>query len=143
MGQPLGLLRRALPFISVAVVVAVAYDGWIFYSRWKSARDGERSRQEEEIRRDRQTIDLIGGTDFRIINFYAAPQAIHRGQQTQLCFGVFAAKKVRIEPAVGEVQPAVNNCLQVSPVKDTEYKLTADDGSGHTLTKDVQVAVRP
>ena len=135
------MLRRALPFVSIAVLAAVAYDGWIFYGRWSSAREGERQRQSAEQQRDRQTIEMLGGTSFRIINFYAAPQEIRRGGQGQLCFGVYGAKTVRIEPGIGAVHPALSYCLQVEPRKDTEYKLTAEDGEGHTVTASASVKV--
>jgi hypothetical protein len=135
------LIRRILPLVSIAVLAAVIYDGWIFYSRWRSAREGEQARQAEEARRARETLDLIGGTDFRIINFYADPQAIPRGSQTKICFGVYGAKRVRIEPTVGDLHPAVSYCLQVATRTDTAYKLIAEDGTGHTATASLVIRV--
>src|ERR1035438_10228125 len=113
MRDSIRLLRRALPLVSVAVIAAVAYDGWIFYSRWSSARETGQAGQAEGARLPRQTLDLIGGTDFRIIDFYASPQVIRRGNQARICFGVYGAKRVRIEPAVGDLRPAASYCLQV------------------------------
>jgi hypothetical protein len=139
--EPVPLLRRVLPFVSIGVLMAVAYDGWIFYSRWSGAREADRARQAEEARRARQTLDLLGGTDFRIINFYAAPQVIRRGEQARICFGVYGAKRVRIEPAVGDVHPAVSDCLEVSPRQDTEYKLIAEDAAGHTASANLAIKV--
>jgi|SRR5450755_297065 len=141
MTNSIGLLRRLLPYISIAVLAAVLYDGWIFYSRWNAAREGERARQADESRRARQSVDLMGGTNFRIIQFYAAPSAIHRGEQSKLCFGVYGAKRVRIEPPVEELHPAISYCLQVAPREDTEYKLIAEDGTGHTATATVAIKV--
>jgi hypothetical protein len=135
------LIRRLLPWISIGVLAAVIYDGWTFYSRWRSARQGEQARQAEEARRARQTLDLIGGTDFRIINFYAAPQVIRRGQQATICFGVYGAKRVRMVPAVEDLHPAINDCLQVSPQQDTTYKLIAEDGAGHTASASLVITV--
>ncbi|HUD98215.1 MAG TPA: hypothetical protein VMR62_01480 [Bryobacteraceae bacterium] len=135
------LLRRALPLIAVAMLAAVAYDLWIFYSRWHSAREGERARQAEQARRDRETIEMLGGTDFRIINFYAVPQTIKQGSHARLCFGVYGAKRVSIEPEVGDLHPAVTDCLDVAPQKDTEYKLTAEDGAGHTVRASLSIKV--
>src|ERR1035438_4714706 len=134
MRDSIRLLRRALPLVSVAVIAAVAYDGWIFYSRWSSARETGQAGQAEGARLPRQTLDLIGGTDFRIIDFYASPQVIRRGNQARICFGVYGAKRVRIEPAVEDLHPAASYCLQVAPRKDTAYKLIAEDGAGHTAT---------
>jgi hypothetical protein len=141
MRDSIRLLRRALPLVSVVVIAAVAYDGWIFYSRWRSARDTGQARQAEEARRARQTIDRMGGTDFRIINFYAVPQTIPRGSQARICYGVYGAKRVRMEPAVEDLHPGVNYCLQVAPRKDTEYKLIAEDGAGHTATASLVIGV--
>jgi len=141
MPEPIRLLRRALPLVGIGVLAAVIYDGWIFYSRWSSARDAEHMRHAEEVRRARQTIDTIGGTDFRILNFYAVPRASRRGQQARICFGVFGAKRVRMEPAVAELHPAITDCLEVAPRQDTEYKLIAEDGAGHTATANLAIQV--
>ena len=81
------LLRRLLPFLSVAVLAAVVYDASIFYSRWSGARGAEQARKAEETRRARQAIDLLGGTDFRIINFYAVPQTVRHGGHALICYG--------------------------------------------------------
>ncbi len=135
------LLRRALPILSIGVLDAVMYDGWIFYSRWRSARAGEQARQAEETRRARQTIDLIGGTEFRITNFYAVPETVRAGKQATLCYGVYGARAVRMEPAVEDLHPAINNCVQVAPRKDTAYKLIAEDGAGHVATASLVVKV--
>ena len=37
------LLRRTLPYLTVAVIIAVAYDGRIFYSRWSYRRQAEKA----------------------------------------------------------------------------------------------------
>ena len=55
------LLRRALPFLTVMVLVAALYDGYIFYTRWQSGQDAERERQKAEADRDRRTIEMLGG----------------------------------------------------------------------------------
>jgi hypothetical protein len=141
MRESVGLIRRVLPWLTIGVLAAMLYDGWIFYSRWRSVREGAQARRDEEARRARQTLDLMGGTDFRIINFYAAPQAIRRGAQTKICFGVYGARRVRIEPAVGDLHPAMSYCLQVAPRKYTEYKLIAEDGAGHTATASLVIKV--
>jgi hypothetical protein len=139
--EPVGLLRRTLPLLGVAVLGAILYDGWIFYSRWRAARDGAEAEKAEEVRRARETIDLMGGTNFRIVSFYASPQSIHRGEHSDLCFGVYGAKTVRIEPEVGELHPALSNCLQVAPLKDTKYKLTAEDAAGRTTSATLTLKV--
>lgn len=111
------------------------YDGSIFYSRWSRERDAERTRAREEVERARRTLDLLGGDELRIMNFYAFPGVIGPGSHATICYGVTNAKKVRIQPPVGEVWPAVSHCLQVAPRKDTEYMLTAEDAAGHSVSQ--------
>lgn len=142
MPEPVRLLRRALPFLSVVVLAAVLYDGWIFYSRWRSAREAREAARNAEVERARQTIDLMGGTGFRIVNLYASPQAIRRGQRARICYGVYGAKSARMEPPVEGVRPVYNDCVEVAPRQDTVYKLIAEDGAGHTATANVAIQVR-
>lgn len=143
MPNTVGLIRRALPLVSVVVLAAVLYDGWILYSRWSAARQARLAGEQEEARRARQTIDLIGGTDFRIINFYASPQAISRGSHGKLCYGVYGAKRVRIEPRVEDLKPAISYCFEVAPRQTTEYKLIAEDDAGHTVSANLALKVAP
>jgi hypothetical protein len=128
------LLRKLLPFLTAALVAAVAYDAWFFYSRWRDARETVRRRQAEEASQAHRTLDMLGGGRLKILNFYANPASIRRGGHANLCYGVYGAKSVRMEPPVEVLHPAVAHCLQVSPSKSTEYELVAEDGSGHTAT---------
>ena len=84
----------------------------------------------------------MGGDRLKILNFYAPP-AIRRGQQALICYGTNAAERVRIEPDVEQLHPAVSHCFQVSPVRDTEYKLIAEDRAGHIVTQSLAIKVGP
>ena len=139
----LSLLRKGLPILSVAVLAAIAYDGWVFYSRWRDAREREQRSQAKEAEEARRTIDMLGGGQLKILNFYASPGAIRRGEHASICYGVYGAKSVRIEPPVKELYPAISYCLQVSPSKSTEYKLVAEDDSDHTATQSLMLRVAP
>jgi len=66
---------------------------------------------------------------------------LRRGEHTLLCYGVNDAKTVRLEPSVEEVWPSFTRCIQVSPRKDTEYKLTAEDAAGHSVSQSVTIRV--
>ncbi len=139
----ISLLRRLLPFLAVALAAAVLYDGWIFYSRWSSARRAEQARQEKEASDARKTIEMLGGDQLKILDFYASPGVVKRGDHTSLCFGVTGAKSVRLEPHVEDVHPALSYCMQVSPGADAEYKLIAEDAAGHRVSQSVAVKVVP
>jgi hypothetical protein len=135
------LLRRLLPFLAVALAAAVLYDGWIFYSRWSSARRAEQAQQEKEASDARKTIEMLGGDQLKILDFYVSPAVVNRGGHAVLCYGVNGAKTVRIEPHVEDVRPALSHCMQISPGADTEYKLTAADAAGHEVSQSVAVKV--
>lgn len=126
-------LRRFLPLLSVLLLAAVAYDGWIFYSRWQWRRDAERARANAEEARSRKAIDALGN-GLQIHNFYASPAVIHRGEPVNICYSVSGAATLRLDPPVAEVYPALSHCIQASPRQDTEFKLTATDSAGRTAT---------
>ncbi len=132
-----------LPFLTIGLLAAVAYDGWVFYSRWSYARQAERIRQEKEAVAARKALDMLGGGSLKVLSFYATPGAIRRGDHANLCFGVIGAQSVRMEPAIATLHPALSYCLQVSPARDTEYKLIAEDGAGRSATSTVTIRVIP
>src|SRR5579863_4714827 len=141
--QPRPLLRRALFFLSIIVCLGVLYDAYVFYSRWRSRQVVERESEKAEAERARRTLEMQGGDQLKILSFYASPPEIHQGGQSLICFGVNAAKSVRIEPPVEELHPALSRCFPVSPRRDTEYRLTAEDAAGHIVTASLTVRVIP
>jgi len=137
------LLRRSLPYLTVVIVIAAAYDGSIFYRRWRDARDGEKALATKEARDERRIVDVLGGDTLKILDFYATPPTIHSGQKALICYGVNAAEGVRLDPPVAQLHPAVSHCFQVAPGRNTEYKLTIADRAGHTLTQSLAIHVTP
>jgi len=127
--------------MSIIVIAIVLYDGWIFYSRWRRNRDLELAPTQQQADRARKTLDVLGGTELHIMNFYASPAVIPPGTQATICYGVMGAKKVRIDPPVEEVWPALSHCLQVTARRDTEYKLTAEDAAGHSVSQSLTLKV--
>lgn len=136
------LVRKALPYLTVALIIAAGYDAWVFGSRWNDARKGQKAAIRQQGEEGRREIELLGGDRLKILNFYASPPTIRRGDRSLLCYGVNAAERVRIEPAVEELHPAISHCLTVSPTKSTDYKLFAEDRGGHTVTASVTIQVR-
>ena len=137
------LLRRGLPYLTVVIVIAAVYDGSIFYSRWRYARDGEKALATKEAQDDRRVADALGGDSLKILNFYATPPTVHSGQKATICYGVNAAETVRLDPPVEQLHPALSHCFQVAPSRDTEYKLIIADRAGHTLTQSLAIKVLP
>ncbi len=140
-GPTVSLLRRILPFLTIALLAAVAYNVWVFYSRWSYARQAGRNQQEKEAADAGKALDRLGGGSLKILSFYTTPYIIRRGDHASLCFGVIGAQSVRMEPAIVTLHPALSYCLQVSPAKDTEYKLIAEDGAGHLATSTATIKV--
>ena len=137
----LTFLRRCLPWLGVMTLVALLYDGAIFYSRWSQARAGEREAARLQAEEARKTLQMIGSDELRIISFYASPGAIRSGGHASLCYGVNAAKEVRLDPPVADVWPSRTRCVQVAPRSDTTYTLTARDAGGHSLSQSVLLRV--
>ena len=138
----MGTLRKLLPLLTVALLGFAAYDGWFFYKRWSERRDAVRQQKAYEAEQARRTIDLLGGGELKILNFYASPPSIAPGAQANLCYGVYGATSVKVEPFVEELHPAVSHCFAAVPSRTTEYKLIAADASGHTASQTVTIQVK-
>ena len=139
----LHLIRKILPFTTVALILAAIYVGWMFFSRWQENRELQHKRAEAAVEDARDVVNTLGGNDLKILSLTLDRGFIRRGEKLQLCYGVMNAKKVKIEPSPREeTWPSTNRCVEVSPTRDTTYKLTAEDDAGHTLSASVQVKVQ-
>ncbi len=143
--EPKSALRNPLLYSSIAIGIALLYVGWIFFSRWQESRVIEQRRKEErtqkQLENDRAAVELLGGKELAIQMFYASPGAIHRGESTQLCYGVANAKTVKLEPQSNPVWPSFSRCVEVAPAKTTTYILTIEDASGNTKSQTLEVKV--
>jgi hypothetical protein len=140
--KPFSGYRNPRLYTSILLVAALAYAGWVLASRRREAREMEKRAKEQERAEATRTFEMLGGDRFEILNFYAVPGVIHRGDSGQLCYGVSNAKTVRLEPQTAEVWPSQARCVEVAPKKDTTYTLTAEDGHGNTRTSSLTVTVR-
>jgi hypothetical protein len=126
----------------VLLMVAAIYVAGVFYSRWQDNQAVTEREAAAQREKDQEAVDFMNGNRFDILNFYAAPGVIHRGDSTDLCYGVSNAKTVKLEPAVAEVWPSYSRCVRVSPRKNTSYTLTATDAAGHSKSSTVEIEVR-
>lgn len=130
-------------FSWIIVIIGVLVVAGIFYSRWQENRDIEEKAAAAKRAKAQELVEDFGGNDFKILNFYAAPGAIRRGDEAALCYGVSNAKTVTLEPKASEgVWPSLNRCLEVSPKKTTTYTLTASDAAGHKKTATLTLTVQ-
>lgn len=139
------LPRNPLLYSSALLVAALLGVVYVMLSRWLDARNSERQaaqqRAEKQREEDRLAVEQMGGKEFTILDFYASPQVIRRGESAQLCYGVSRAKSVKLEPETQAVWPSLARCVDVSPRKTTTYTLTIDNGSGRMKSATAEVEV--
>ena len=109
--------------------------------RWNGNRVMEERASETERSHDQKVFQAMGGDRFEILNFYAYPGVIQRGDSTTLCYSVSNAKSVTLEPQSNAVWPAFERCVSVSPKKTTTYTFTATDATGNKKTATAIVEV--
>ncbi|HLJ41137.1 MAG TPA: hypothetical protein VKT50_06590, partial [Candidatus Acidoferrales bacterium] len=80
--------RTILKFSWIVVLIAALIVAGIFYARWQENRDIEQKAADAKRARAQELVEDFGGNDFKILNFYAAPGAIRRGDEAALCYGV-------------------------------------------------------
>jgi hypothetical protein len=137
-------VSTSLKVTGLLVIIVAAYVGYIFWSR---AEEREAFAQRDAARKaaqaaaDQKAVQSLGGDQFKILNFYAYPAAIARGDSTQLCYGVSNAASVTLEPQSNAVWPAFSKCVTVSPKKTTDYTFTATDAAGHRQQAHATVSV--
>ena len=138
-------LKNPLLYSSILVGIILLFTVWTLFSRWQQNHAIERRAREEKSRQqaenDRVVLGRLGGKELAIQTFYASPGAIHKGESTQLCYGVANAKNVTLEPQPNAVWPSYARCVSVSPAKSTTYTLTISDAAGNSRTQSLQVTV--
>lgn len=141
--EPHPIIRKMLPYTTVAVVVAALYVGWTFFSRWQETREARRRAAEQQVAEARKTIEAYGNGRVKIMNFTISPAILPKGQTAQICYSVSNAKAVRIEPKPNDgVWPSLARCVEASPSKETTYTITATDTDGHTEQKSLTLQVQ-
>ncbi len=137
----MGLLRRLLPYTSIAVVLALAYAGWTLLSRRHTDHANEQAAQAQKAKADRKIVEADGDGHLKILTFYASPPVLKTGEKGLLCYGVANAKAVRIEPQIEAITPSLSRCIEVSPKVKTEYTLTAQDSAGQSERRSVAITL--
>jgi hypothetical protein len=129
--------------ILVTVGIAATYLTWVFVSRgigsdrWMRLHRGASSRENAAYNR------IYGGSDVKILQFYARDGNVTEDEKSVICYGVLNAKSVRIDPPVENVWPAVNRCIEVAPASETRYTLTAEGNDGRTVSESFVLGVKP
>jgi hypothetical protein len=128
--RPFLAMRKALPYTSVAVILALLYVAYVFYSRHAEQKNAEEQQVQKQQEDARKVNEAYGGDSLKILSFTAEAAVVHRGEPNQLCYSVANAQKVTIEPDVHDVPPSYSNCVKVTMTKDTDYTLTVTNAKG-------------
>ncbi len=133
---------KFLRYLTTATAaLALAYLTWTFVSRALSSGRWARKNQPTE-NGSAEFARVYGGSDVKILQFYARDGNIIEGTKSVICYGVLNAKSVRIEPGVDGVSPSLNRCVEVSAEKETRYTLTAESSDGRTVSESFVLGVR-
>src|SRR5437764_13704815 len=128
-------MRGVYRIFVAATALAMAYVGWVFVSRaigttrWESRRAPAASREAAEFNR------IYGGSEVKILQFYARDANIVEGGKSVICYGVLNAKSVRLDPSGDVVSPALNRCVEVRAERETRYTLTAEGADGRRVSE--------
>jgi hypothetical protein len=86
---------------------------------------------------------LPGPQRANILIFTARPGSIATRGPTSLCYAVSDAAQARIEPGIGQVDPASTlTCRRVTPLRTTTYELSATGRDGVPVSQSVVIVVR-
>ena len=104
--KPMSANRKLWLGFGAALLVVLAYVGWVFYSRWHENSEINQEVKTEQAQKEQKqaadTVESLGGSEFKIISFYATPGLIHPGDEVTMCYGASNAKSVSIDPPVGK-----------------------------------------
>ncbi len=139
--------RRALPYTSVAVVLALIYTGWVLWSRSERNQAIEQAASKRTGEADRKIVTDYGNGRLKILAVYPSPAVVHAGEKALLCYGVSNAQELRItaEPKSsapeGGVWPSLSRCVDIHPKVTSTYTLTAKDAAGTTASQTTTIKV--
>jgi hypothetical protein len=130
--------------LMAATVLAVLWCGWGLLER----REAQRAWEAERERAANPPLSaefnrIYGGSELKILQFYATGGGQYPGQRWSLCYGVLNAKSVRTDPPLPGLYPTLSKCVDVKPRTKTRYTLTAEDARGKTATASIVLPVRP
>jgi hypothetical protein len=126
----------------VVTALAVTYVAWVFVSRTAGTRRW--TREHTPPTAANAAFDRIyGGTDVRILQFYARESSITEGGKSVICYGVVNAKSVRMEPPLSGISPALNRCVEAAPARNTRYTLIAEGQDGRVVSESFVLGVVP
>ncbi|HTX35737.1 MAG TPA: hypothetical protein VME43_11980 [Bryobacteraceae bacterium] len=136
--------RLALLWWRVTLTLAVVYVGWTFLARYLAGEHWKQRQHSSATASQEAAFErTYGGTDLKILQFYARDGVVLEGRQTVICYGVVNARAVRLDPPVADVSPSLNRCIEAAPEHNTRYTLTAEGASGQAVSASFEIQVEP
>ena len=137
----LKVLRRAEIPLRVVAVIALAYLLYVFLARHSAEK--RFTGQPAAAGAATSAFDAAyGGTDVKILQFYARDGVLYEGKSTLICYGVVNAKSVTIDPPMQGIYASFNRCVEAAPKRDTTYVLTADGENGKSVSASFTIRVQ-
>ena len=137
------VLRKLYVYMWVAVAMAAMYSGWVMLSRHLGTPRRAAQPDAGRAAHDAELARVYGGTDVRILQFYAREGSVTEGNKSAICYSVVNAKSVRLEPPVQGVFPSFNRCVEIAPARDTRYTLIAEGADGRMVSESFILGVKP
>ena len=135
-------LKKILPYTTVALVIAILYVAYVFYSRHQSDVEAEaRIEAQKQEARERILHTVFGDGEIKFSQFTIDTQSLKRGETARLCYGVENATAVKLDPPVEQLKPTYLHCMDISPKVTTKYTITAEDGKGHSKSESLTLPV--
>lgn len=135
-------MSRLSRLFAFTTALAATYLAWVFIAR--AVRTSQWTREHSPSAAVNSEFDkTYGGSDVKILQFYAREGNVIEGSKSLICYGVLNAKSVRIEPPVEAISPALNRCLEAAPTRETRYTLVAEGQDGRTVSESFVLGVRP
>jgi len=78
----------------------------------------------------------------KILQFYASPGIVTRGEEVTLCYGVENAERLQLTPAVAQLRPSRNRCISFIPEKSAIYTLVAYGAGGEKAEAQLAIQVQ-
>ena len=130
----LKVLRKAEIPLRVAAALAVAYLFYVFLARHSAEKRFSPPQTASDTAAKTAFDAAYGGTDLKILQFYARDGVLYEGKSTVICYGVVNAKSVSIDPPISGVGVSLNRCVEAAPKRNTTYVLTAEGENGKTVS---------
>jgi hypothetical protein len=136
-------LESILPYTTVAIILVALYVAWVFYSRHeRTMRAQAEIDAAREDARKRVVNQIYGSGEIKFTTFGVDSGVLHRGESTQLCYGLVNAASVKIDPPLPDVKVSYHHCIEIAPKATTTYTITAQNTKGDTKSESITVQVK-